>query len=288
MNDDFRTGGPIKGVFTTETMAYVGTGATKRKVKQQVSVLVEEMPDGTVVIQHLNPNFIPSGPKRTISMDKLLQSYVPEPSMYMNKVQPELRRVEQTVDKADEHREGGELFSAEFEYKNALRIDEAHIRATFGLGLTYLERGEAASADVVFQRLVTLEGAFEARHKHLFNAFGISLRKNDMHDQAMRFYMRARSLSGEDEHLLLNMARICWEREQPRRALGYVMEALDLAPDFKDGRKFKEYIERKQAKAEKDGDTARKRSKGAAKGKDKKGEEDSPPRAGLDLRGMDI
>jgi len=273
--------GPIKGVFTTETVSYVGTGATKRKVEQQVNVLVEERPDGSVAVQTLNPNFIPSGPKRTISMEKLLKSYVPEPSMYMHKVQPVLRQVEETVDKADGHREEGELFSAEFEYKNALRIDEAHVRATFGLGLTYLEQGETASADVVFQRLVTLEGAFEARHKHLFNEFGIALRKSAMFDQGMRFYLRARSLAGEDEHLLLNMARICWEKEQPRRALGYVMEALDLAPDFQEAFKFKQYIERKQAKAEKAPGKDKKKGKG-----DKRDGKSGPNP--LDLSGMDI
>ncbi len=277
MNDKQWGDGPVKGVFTAETMSYVGSGATKRKIKQQVNVLAEELPNGTVSIQSLNPNFIPSGPKRTISMDKLIQSYVPEPSMYMHKVQPVLRRVEETVDTADGHREAGELFSAEFEYKNALRIDESHVRATFGLGLVYLERGETASADVVFQRLVTLEGAFEPSHKHLFNEFGIALRKNEMYDHGMRFYLRARSLAGEDEHLLLNMARVCWEREQPRRALGYIMEALDAAPGFQEAAKFKEYIERRQAEAEK--------ALVKGKGSREAGASGDDP---LDMGGMDI
>jgi tetratricopeptide (TPR) repeat protein len=141
--------------------------------------------------------------------------------------------VAQTVDNADTHREAGELLSAEFEYKNALRVDEEHIRATFGLGLTYLERGETDSAQLVFRRILSLEAAFGPEQKHLFNAFGIKMRKSGMYPQALRYYFKAYRLAKDDEHLLYNISRTYFERKKYKLAMKFLHMALDKHPGFK-------------------------------------------------------
>lgn len=233
----------IRGVFSTESTHYLGLEGVRRKVAQQVFVHVEEQEDGRFTVRRLNRNFIPTGPKRILSREDILTHYVPEPSIYMNKVIPIMRRLDEIVEKADGHREREELFSAEFEYKNALRLDEDHVRSTFGLGLTYLERHERESAELVFRKLVGLEAAFEVEHKHLFNEFGIQMRKLGMYPQAMKYYARAYQLCRDDEHLIYNMARTLYEKGRPVTARRFLHKALGMNPDFEECKAFLSWLD---------------------------------------------
>lgn len=233
----------IRGVFSTEAMATVGFGSTKRRVKQAVLFFAEEIGDGRIQLRPLNPQFIPTDEKSTLSRDELLSHYTPHPNIYLTKVLPALRELEQTTDQADRCRESGQLFTAEFEYKNALRIDENHIRATFGLGLTYLDRGENNRADLVFCKLAKLKGSHHPDHKHLFNEFGMKLRKNGMLTQALLHYARALRISRTDEHLLYNIARVLFERGKLKAALSLLQKALTVRPDFSEAQGFKRHIE---------------------------------------------
>jgi tetratricopeptide (TPR) repeat protein len=242
-----RGGERFKGAFSSQIDAMVGFGATKRKLKQTITVYAEEQADGTFLVRLLNKHCIPSGKAQRLTREELLSKYLPEPDLYLNKVAPGLRQVAQTVKTADEHREQGALMSAEFEYKNALRVDEEHIRATFGLGLTYLDRGELENANLVFRRILTLETAFGPEHKHLFNAFGIKMRKHGMYPQALRYYFRAFRLTRDDEHLLYNIARTYYERGKLKLARKFLDMALDRHPGFKAGLGLGRAIERKAA-----------------------------------------
>jgi Tfp pilus assembly protein PilF len=169
---------------------------------------------------------------RFVTKDELLESYLPEPEIYMNKVYPAIRQVMSTLKNAERHLNDGNTFCAEYEFKNALRIDEENIRATFGLGMTYLERGELEKGDLVFRRLVDMRGTYLKRHKHLFNDFGIKLRKCQMYRQALKYYSRAYSLSKDDEHLLYNIARTLYEKGRYKAALVFVQRALRFKTDF--------------------------------------------------------
>ncbi|MEW5771953.1 MAG: tetratricopeptide repeat protein [Thermodesulfobacteriota bacterium] len=229
---------PVSGVFSTEVMATIGAGTTKRRAPQKIYMFVEDLGDGQVTVQPVNKNFVPSGKKTVLTREKLLKDYLPEPSVYMHSVSPAMRALEAAADRGDQHREKDELFSAEFEYKNALRVDEEHVRSTFGLGLTYLKRSELRSAEAVFKRIVTLESAFEVRHKHLFNDFGIQLRRNGLFAQAMEYYGRAIQLTGQDENLFFNLARAAYESGRLREAREHAEKALALNPGLAEARKL--------------------------------------------------
>ncbi|MFU2208269.1 tetratricopeptide repeat protein [Solidesulfovibrio sp. C21] len=236
---------PVKGVFSTDAQDFHG----KRRLghlTQRVFVHAVEQDDGRVVIQRLSRNFIPSGARHVITRERLLADYLPEPSIYINKLVPVMRRLEETVATADRHRERQELFTAEFEYKNVLRLDEEHVKATFGLGLTYLERQEKHNADIVFQKIMCIEAAFTPEHKHLFNDFGIQMRKLGMYDEAMRYYTRAYRLCRTDEHLLYNMARTLYEKGRLRSSRVMLTHALRLNPEFPEGKAFMAYFDSRQ------------------------------------------
>lgn len=228
----------ISGVFSSQEVKKVGTGTTTRKTIQKTLWFCTEQPDGQIEVQPLNTNYVPSGPKRRLSLEQFLSMFSPEPEVYMTSVFPKMRELNKTIARADRHRANGESFSAEMEYGNALKVDEENVRANFGLGLTYLTRGENDKADNIFGRLVKLEAVFEEEHKHLFNEFGINLRKSGMLDQAASYYGRALELSQNDANLFYNMARVYLEKKDIPQAVNHLVRSLDLNPRLEPAIKF--------------------------------------------------
>lgn len=239
---DGKTG--VKGVFSTQEIRKVGTGTTTRKTVQKTFWFVEQRGD-EIECQPLNPNYVPSGPKRKITMDELVAKFSPEPEFYQMSVFPAMRELHKSVENGDNHREKGETFAAEYEYSRALKVDEENVRANFGIGLTYMERGELEKAENIFERLVKLESAFEEEHKHLFNEFGINLRKNKMLTQAVEYYRRALELSGDDENLHMNLARALLETKDIDGCLEHLFKALELNPQHQMSLKFLNWLQTK-------------------------------------------
>ncbi len=237
--------GKIQGVFSTKSVSKVGVGTTQRKTIQKHYFMVREIDNQQVEIQFLNKNYVPAGPKRVLDKDEVLEKFSPEPEFYTYTVYPKMRELQKTIARGERHRKQGESFSAEFEFNNALHVDEENIRANFGLGLTYLDRGETGKAEDIFQRLVKLDAAFESQHKHLFNDFGISLRKNKMFDQCLQYYERALELTQEDEHLYHNIARVHLEMGQVKETLEALKKALKINPEFEQGKNFLKYLKQK-------------------------------------------
>ena len=228
---------PIKGIFSTQEVKQVDTGTGVRKSVQKTFWFVEEV-NGNIEVQPLNANYIPAGKKRFITIEDVIGRFQPEPEFYVTTVFPKMQELADTVDRADGHRDNGENFTAEFEYGNALQVDEENVRANFGLGLTYLDRGETSKANNIFERLVKLDAAFEKKHKHLFNEFGINLRKNKMTKQALEYYDRALELSGGDDHLFYNIARAHFEKKDYARCVDFLLKAITSNPDFEVVLKF--------------------------------------------------
>jgi tetratricopeptide (TPR) repeat protein len=234
----------MRGVFSTQEVRRVGTGTTTRKTVQKMYWFIERHGD-VVDCQPLNTNYVPSGPKRKVSMEELISKFSPEPEFYMNSVFPKMQELEQTVNNADAHRQNGDAFAAEYEYSRALKVDVDNVRANFGIGLTYLERGETDKAQNIFERLVKLDNAFGAEHKHLFNEFGINLRKNKMLAQSLEYYERALTLSPGDENLHMNMARVFLETKDICGCLDHLFKALDIAPGHDPSIKFLTWLAQK-------------------------------------------
>ena len=227
----------VRGVFSTQEVRRVGTGTTTRKTVQKSFWFIEQ--HGKVIeCQPLNTNYVPSGPKRKITMDELLAKFAPEPEFYLNSVYPKMQEMQRAIEQGDDRREKGETFAAEFEYSRALKIDDDNVRANFGIGLTYLERGDADRAQDIFERLVKLDGAFEPEHKHLFNEFGISLRKNKMLEQSLEYYRRALELTQNDENLHMNMARVLLETKDINGCVDQLIKALEISPRHETSLKF--------------------------------------------------
>ncbi len=238
--------GRIKGVFSTTRTQKIGTGTTARRVDQAVNYYAEEMDDGVVELQMLSDEWVPVGPRTRVTRDELLADYLPEPGIYQKEVLPRLREVQKAVARGEKFRRRGETFTAEFEFSKALAVDESNVRANFGIGLCYMERGDDNKAREVFNRVVGIDAAFQAEHKHLFNEFGINLRKKGMNKEAAEYYRRALDMTKHDENLHYNLARALYEDGKIDPAMDSLKKCLEMAPDHEEAKTFLAFLNKKR------------------------------------------
>jgi tetratricopeptide (TPR) repeat protein len=240
----------ITGAFSTESVSQVGTGTTQRKTVQKAYWFAEEGEpdeDGIRIIhvQPLNSHNVPTGDAEPVALPDFLARFSPELEFYHAEVFPRMRELKDTLVRAEEQRDQGALYSAQFEYESALDLDEKNVRGNFGLGLTYMARGDADKAADIFKRVVALDAAFAPEHKHLFNEFGISLRKSGLTDQAVEYYSRALTITEDDEHLFYNIARAYFERGDEAECRENLQRALELNPKLEVALRFMEFLEGK-------------------------------------------
>jgi len=240
----------ISGVFSQKKTAKIGSGTTARQTEFITYSLVQEREDGLLDVQALTASDLPFGPKTQITRDELLSSYLPEPQKTMARavsaLSPQEQEIQKAVARGDKFRKRGESFTAEFEYNKALSMDMGNVRANFGIGLCYIERGEKEKAKEVFERVVHLDAAFQDEHKHLFNEFGINLRKAGMHDEAQVYYRRALELSPQDENLHYNLARAAFDKGEAKVAAQHLGACLKINPEHAEARQFVDYLKRKR------------------------------------------
>jgi tetratricopeptide (TPR) repeat protein len=232
----------IRGAFSTRVVSYIGTGTTKKKAIQTFLYYGEENEDGDISLRPLNAQKVPQGDEQIVSKDELLDSFSPELELYTNEVFPAMKKLGKILAKADRQRQLGNTFTAEMEYDRALDIDECNIRANFGIGLCYLKRQDYDKAQDIFKRIVGLNAAFQKKHKHLFNEFGISLRKSGMYSEAVEYYERALEFTDSDENLYFNLARAHAENGNYKNALTFVRKSLILDPDHESSLKLEKFL----------------------------------------------
>ena len=236
--------GRIEGVFSIEKTGKIGTGTTARRVKQVALYYCREIDGDVVEMQLLNPKHVPFGEIERISKDDLLNDYLPMPQLY-KEVMGNIRNIQKSIARGEKFRKRGETFTAEFEFNNALSLDEQNVRANFGVGLCLLARDENEKAQEVFQRIVKIDSAFNEEHKHLFNEYGIELRKKKLLDQAAEYYGRALELTQDDENLWYNLARAMFDKEEYAKAADSVTKCLEMNPEHEHGRKMLNYLNKK-------------------------------------------
>lgn len=234
----------IEGVFSQSKSSRIGTGTTAKRVMSQALFYAKQVDEDVIEIQMLNTNHVPFGKSEQITKDDLFRDYLPMPQMY-KQVMGNMRQVQKSIARGDKFRQRNEHFTAEFEYGKALSLDEENVRANFGIGLCLLARDEKEKAQEVFDRIVKIDSAFENEHKHLFNEYGIALRKKKLLDQAVEYYNRAIELSGDDENLWYNLAYAEFSREDWPKCGQAINKCLEIAPDHPEGKKMLAYLAKK-------------------------------------------
>ncbi|MBF0480232.1 MAG: tetratricopeptide repeat protein [Desulfovibrionaceae bacterium] len=221
----------IKGIFSSSEDIGHQTQYKQHWFAKEIS------PD-TISLQPLDQDHLPAGPQVIKTRSDFLNGYLLEPELCY-------KLLTQRVMQGDFYRKQGLNQQAKDEYQNVLRIDEENIRANFGLGLTYLALNQLDKGKYVFECLVRLDESFKEEHKHLFNDFGIGLRKKMLYDEAIAFYARAAELSPGDEHIHVNMARALYEKNDVERAVEGLKKALEINPSLNEALIFLDFLKRR-------------------------------------------
>ena len=225
----------LKGIFST--LALPGEEPDPDFPKRYW--FAKEMVDGLVSVQLLDEHSLPTSKQHIMQKHTFLQDFTLEPDLGY-------KLLTQRVLMGDYYRNQGLNVEAKIEYQQVLRIDEENIRGNFGLGLAYLALNQLEKGRYAFEKLVQLDESFSAQHKHLFNDFGIALRKKGLFEEALAFYRRAKALCPDDEHLLLNIARACFEKGDNEKAYEELKTCLEIKPDFREALAFLTYLRRNQ------------------------------------------
>ena len=226
-------GAKLKGVFSSPSRVDASVSPSQGKIYW----FVRPAEAGSVSIQLLDENRLPTSRRRLVSQADFLELFTPEPELTY-------RLLTQRVAQGDAYREQGQNIEAKIEYLQALKVDEENIRANFGLGLAYLALNQLEKGRYALEKLAALDETFSPEHKHLFNEFGIALRKKGLYDEALAYYGRARTLCPDDEHLLLNIARAWLEKDDSEQSWQSLRDCLALAPDFREALAFLAYLRR--------------------------------------------
>ncbi|GAB6037035.1 tetratricopeptide repeat protein [Fundidesulfovibrio butyratiphilus] len=225
----------LNGIFSQSTEVVLGSGSTRRKVLSQTLWFVREHGADTVEVRSLDLHCKPQGGFAVVDKREVLEKYTPEPQLTYKHLSKPLMT-------GDTCRENRDYRAATLEYEKVRAIDEANIRANFGLGISLLALGQLDKALYVFHTLLELEETFAEEHKHLFNEMGIRLRRRGLFDETLRYYFKALAMTSLDENLLFNIARAYHEKGDTENAVTYLANALDSAPGFEEGLRFGRYL----------------------------------------------
>lgn len=237
--------GKIEGVFIQEKASTIGTGHTAKKVTQTIYCEAKQINDEEVEFHYLAANGEPLNIVEKMPLREFLHDFTFQPDYSDQKSSEDQKRVSEHVANAEEHIKKNEPFSADYEYKNALKIDEEDLRANFGIGNVYLSLGEEEKAKDIFTNISKIDAIFEEENKHFFNECGIQLRKQELYDEAIDYYNKALSLSPDDESLLFNLARALFEKGDLENSRKYVSKLLSKNPHHEETKDLLTYMNRK-------------------------------------------
>lgn len=238
----------IAGVFYEETTITLGTGHTQKTQRVKNYCLAGQLDEETVQVSFLGNEGQPTGIVVQMPYAEFLTRYTFEPDFKVKT--KEEREHDKHIALAERHRTRGESFTAEMEYDSALRIDPESIKANFGIGTLYMEMGQTDKARAVFHKLARVEAMFEEENKHIFNEFGIELRKANMIEEALDNYLKALEISPEDGHLYFNIARLYFDVKDWDHALLWIEQSTKVDPSFREAGQFAALIREERGKDE--------------------------------------
>lgn len=226
-----------KKIYLKQEEIKLGCGSTAKSTVVDNYYQAVEVGEDSVGIHLLDFSDQPVGKVITISKSEL-EKYIPCPDYFKNKKKPGEMLAEKHVQSGDQHYEKREFFSAEYEYNRALSMDEKHLKAHLGKGKALFARGDKEAAKKIFSKLSGLDALYNKENKHIFNEFGIELRKKKMFQEAIENYLKAISIDPKDEVLYYNLGRAHYEDGRHEEAIGDLNHALAIKPDFREAQEF--------------------------------------------------
>lgn len=235
-------GGSVRCVFSSGDEIRVGTGTTTRKHLSRIFWYVEQLAEDRFSLRRINSHHVPTGEERVIPLRELIEGYIPEVEFFEGNTVPAMELLQEYLEQGTEQREQGKLYSAQDSFCRALGIDEGNVRALFNLGLIALSLHELDKARDMMRELLKIRSAFSGKDQHLFNEFGIALRKAGLHDEAADYYAKALEFVEDDEHLFYNLARVNYERGRWAECVEALGKSCSLNPRLTAARQLGELL----------------------------------------------
>lgn len=224
--------GGIKCVFSTSRSLKMGMGVSAATHRSQNYVFVEQVGDEEFEVRVINNRHVPASKAEPLAMEDLISDYKPEVAYYEEVVWPAMVRQKKVPGKGGDLRERVRLDHALAESEQTVAVDERGVKGLFGLALIYLSRGEVDRAREFLAELVNIKASFEGKNQHLFNEFGIELRKSSLFPEAVEFFQRALEFVEDDEHLYYNLARAHYENGDWNASLENLILSHRLNPEL--------------------------------------------------------
>jgi tetratricopeptide (TPR) repeat protein len=224
-------------IYLRREKVKLGFGSTANTMTVENYYQVVEVDENHVEIQLLDFNDQPIFKTSVITKEEL-KHYIHCPDYFENKKNPIELMVEKYVQSGDRHFEKKQYVNSECEYNKALLLNKNHLRANLGKGKTLFARGKKAEARKIFSKLSNIDALFEVGNKHVFNEFGIELRKKGMFGEAISNYLKAISIDSKDEVLHYNLARAYYEQGDFEKAIVELKLAVTIRSDFKEAQEF--------------------------------------------------
>jgi tetratricopeptide (TPR) repeat protein len=226
-----------KKIYLKQEEMKLGVGSTARVTTTEDYYQVVEVDEGHVEIQLLDFVDRPLGKPSVIPKERL-EEFIYCPDYFKDKKGTKELIAEKHVQIGDRHFEKKEYLSADYEYGKALSVKEDHLKANIGKGKALFAMGKKEEARKVFSKISSLGSLFEKENKHIFNEFGIELRKKGMFEEATQNYLKALSFDPGDEALYYNLGRVYYEEGEPKKAIEQLRQALNLRSDFEEAQDF--------------------------------------------------
>ncbi len=120
---------------------------------------------------------------------------------------------------------------------------ESTLRELFRKALVRIKRTNSVETALpLFKNLLEIQEGITDKHKHMFNDFGIELRKRKCYPEAVAFAQRTLMLSPNDDHAHFNVARILIEMGDYDEAEQHILSAQYINPDSRIYKKTLQYI----------------------------------------------
>lgn len=233
------------GVYSKAAAGKTGVGTTLSDKASSTYWYARRLSDETYEVQPLNENNVPSGMRHELSKGDFMRDFTPEPGFYEQRTLPQLKSLQKKLELGAQYLDQRLFGPAEREFLKATMIDEENVEANLGLGTVYSESGEAQKLKQVLDILLSKDETFNEEQRHMFNTFGISLRKQGLHEEAIAYYAKALDYNDGDENLHFNIARAYYARGEPEDAElteKHLRRALSLRPDFAEAQKFLKFF----------------------------------------------
>lgn len=121
---------------------------------------------------------------------------------------------------------------------------EEKLRSDFSLALVRLASNRTAAIAAI-NGILDSSMPLTEEQKFVFSEFGVALRKRNLYTLATRCHEKAHELSPYDEHILFNLARVWYDAGKPVKAKECLTKALSIAPGFRAGQAFLDYLRQK-------------------------------------------